>query len=360
MTSDTAQGARSGRPYFGVLDGLRGIAALAVAGYHLPEVFDGRQLVPHGAIAVDFFFMLSGFVIASSYEDRLGDGRLTARRLVAARLIRLMPMAVLGLMLGALALIVGGATAAQGNADLIVQISSGLVLLPYPWPNPISDNIMPLNWPAWSLFFELYVGTALTLLAPRISTRGMAIVVAALAAIYAATAIDAGNYNLGWSPSTVNAGLARFGYTFLIGWMFWRIRIDTVAPKTHPAVVAALLLAILAFPSPKGWNPAFELAAAMVACPLVLALGSACAAQRRWSGASSRLGELSYPLYAVHAPVLLLVGHYGGLSARPIAVPIAIAVAVAALLLYDTPVRRALHARARPLDRAVIGDDFPN
>ncbi|MBQ9554903.1 MAG: acyltransferase [Muribaculaceae bacterium] len=61
------------KPHYDILDGLRGVAALLVVVYHVFECFDWTP-VPHGYLAVDFFFVLSGFVIGYAYDSRWNEG----------------------------------------------------------------------------------------------------------------------------------------------------------------------------------------------------------------------------------------------------------------------------------------------
>ena len=90
------------RQHFAVLDGLRGLAAIVVLFYHVSKVGGATtRLFAHGHLAVDFFFMLSGFVLAYSYDDRLKSERLAAGTFVRARAVRLLPMVLFGLPLGA-------------------------------------------------------------------------------------------------------------------------------------------------------------------------------------------------------------------------------------------------------------------
>ena len=62
--------------HYQILDGLRGVAALMVVAFHVLETFNGGnrlvQIINHGYLAVDFFFLLSGFVVAYAYDDRWG------------------------------------------------------------------------------------------------------------------------------------------------------------------------------------------------------------------------------------------------------------------------------------------------
>src|SRR5947207_14296459 len=63
---------------FEALDSWRGIAACLVALYHLRLYSDSPlialPLLQHSYLFVDFFFVLSGFVIAANYQQRLGEG----------------------------------------------------------------------------------------------------------------------------------------------------------------------------------------------------------------------------------------------------------------------------------------------
>ena len=109
------------KPHFALLDGLRGVAALAVLWYHVNEGFafaeatngagDGIiRSFNHGYLAVDFFFLLSGFVIAYAYDARWGKG-LTIGSFFKRRLIRLPPLLIAGAIIGAITfLIQGGVT----------------------------------------------------------------------------------------------------------------------------------------------------------------------------------------------------------------------------------------------------------
>ena len=96
------------KPHYNILDGLRGVAALMVVWFHVFEAFATShvdQRINHGYLAVDFFFVLSGFVIGYAYDDRWG--RMTYRDFFMRRLIRLHPMVVMGMLIGAAAFYFG-------------------------------------------------------------------------------------------------------------------------------------------------------------------------------------------------------------------------------------------------------------
>jgi hypothetical protein len=89
--------ARSHR--FHLLDGLRGFAAILVVLYHMPPYLQRWFACPNAFLAVDFFFCLSGFIIAYSYEDRILRG-MSFRDFCSSRLIRLYPLYFLGSLFG--------------------------------------------------------------------------------------------------------------------------------------------------------------------------------------------------------------------------------------------------------------------
>ena len=90
------------KPHYALLDGLRGVAALTVVCFHLFEAYATSHLdqrINHGYLAVDFFFLLSGFVIGYAYDDRWRS--MTPAEFLKRRLIRLQPMVVIGALIGA-------------------------------------------------------------------------------------------------------------------------------------------------------------------------------------------------------------------------------------------------------------------
>ena len=93
------------RPHYDILDGLRGVAALIVIVYHVFELLPGTP-VPHGYLAVDFFFILSGFVIGYAYDGRWD--KMTTGGFFKRRLIRLHPMVVMGAVIGAITFLLQG------------------------------------------------------------------------------------------------------------------------------------------------------------------------------------------------------------------------------------------------------------
>ena len=123
------------KPHYLLLDGLRGVAALIVIVYHVFECFDWSP-VPHGYLAVDFFFVLSGFVIGYAYDSRWQEG-LSVARFFKRRLIRLHPMVILGALIGAVCFLIQGSVRWDGTPVSIgwvmIAMLLGMLMLPlYP------------------------------------------------------------------------------------------------------------------------------------------------------------------------------------------------------------------------------------
>ena len=185
------------------LDGLRGIAALAVVGYH-SWGSALHNLLPRAYLAVDLFFIMSGVVIAAAYDDRIARGLGTAG-FMAARLRRLYPLYLLATAIG----IAGAAYAGKPLAAW----PYALAMLPAPG----GQRLYPFDGAAWSLFFELAANLVFVALHPRLTTRVLAAVVAVSAVLLAALEISGGWLNYGYAWFCFTPGIARVGF-----WLLWR------------------------------------------------------------------------------------------------------------------------------------------
>jgi len=150
------------KPHYRILDGLRGVAALMVIWYHLFEAFATSpvdQQFNHGYLAVDFFFILSGFVIGYAYDDRWG--KMTGKDFFRRRLIRLQPMVIMGALLGTITFLIAGSEMWDGTKVPLTMIMLALLLHLFLIPAlpgagaEVRGNgeMFPLNGPSWSLFF---------------------------------------------------------------------------------------------------------------------------------------------------------------------------------------------------------------
>lgn len=368
LATAPATGALSTKPHFAILDGLRGVAALLVVAFHLCEAHATSpldQLINHGYLAVDFFFLLSGFVIGYAYDDRWG--RLTLKGFFKARLIRLQPLVVLGMVIGAAGFYFQDSPLWPAIHQVpvwktLLLMAIGCTLLPVPVSMDIRgwQEMHPLNGPGWSLFFEYIANVLYALGARKLSNAALAglVALAGAALVHLAVTSPAGDVVGGWS---LNAPQLRIGFTRMLFPFFAGLLLSRVAPLAavkHAFLWCSLLLVlVLAFPRVGGaghpWlNGLYDSLSIVLLFPLVVWLGAS--GQVAGAGASricAFLGAISYPIYITHYPLIYI--YTGWVSAHKVslqqALPVtlltfaaAIGLAYACLKLYDEPVRQWL------------------
>lgn len=364
------------KPHYMILDGLRGVAALLVVLFHVFECFDWSP-APHGYLAVDFFFVLSGFVIGYAYDDRWKPAdetkrpRLTMGGFFLRRLIRLHPMVVAGAFLGAVCFLLQGSVRWDGTPVgigwVMLAMLLGMFMLPL-YPGAHADvrgngELFPLNGPNWSLFFE-YIGNVLyALLLRRLPTRWLAMLTVAMACMLTAVALHDGYLGVGWSMADGGlwTGMVRMLFPYSMGMLmarefqpckmrhtFWLCSLVIVAVGCLPLLWGEM--------SPLA-NGLYDALCVVFVFPLLVWAGaSELTTDATTTKVSTILGNLSYPLYAVHYPLMYLfyahIGFHGDLvpiSKLADVWHVAIALPVACIVLgwlffryYDLPLRRWL------------------
>lgn len=372
------------RPHFEALDGLRGVAALLVVFHHVFEGFAFAEAVNgvgdgvigvlnHGYLAVDFFFLLSGFVISYAYDSRWGCG-LSPGGFFCRRLVRLHPMVVLASVVGIAAFLAQGGVRWDGSAVpvswVMLALLATMLMVPALPGSPAevrgNGEMFPLNGPAWSLFFE-YVGNVVyALVVRRLPTRALAVVALALGVALVWMAVgdvaQMGMFGVGWTLDGLNfwCGLVRMLFPYTFGMLLAR-RFRPVRVRGAFVIVSAVMASLFAVPClPQSggvnWNGVFEAVCIVVVFPVLLWLG---ASERpvgpRRSALYRLLGDVSYPLYIVHYPLFYLFyawlvrsGTYslaGALWQSAAVVGGSLVLAWLALRFYDVPVRRWLSGR---------------
>ena len=368
----------STKPRYELLDGLRGVAALMVILYHVGECFATSprdQWINHGYLAVDFFFVLSGFVIGYAYDGRWRRG-LTTGGFLLRRVIRLQPMVVIAVILGVISFIIQGCEHWDGTSvsysAVVLSFVLGLFMLPaLPGTAPEvrgNGEMFPLNGPSWSLFFE-YVGSVFyALFLHRFSTRWLKIFVGLSGIALAAVALGngSGDYHLGvgWSAAGGGfwMGLARMTFSFSVGLLMSR---DFKPVKVRGAfwICSAMIVGILSIPyiggpeKPMLANGVFDLICTILLFPLIVRLGASGMTTDRHSARTCEfLGAISYPVYIIHYPFMYMMyawawkNGYGFDRVWPVAAAIVVTVILLAWLFlkyYDEPVRRYLTTRLK-------------
>ncbi|HWA00959.1 MAG TPA: acyltransferase [Caulobacterales bacterium] len=347
---------------YAVLDGMRGAAALVVITDHVPSALLQGWL-PGRYLAVDFFFALSGFVLAHVYAPRLAEGWSFAR-FMRARLMRLYPLYLFATLIGAalaFAYIWKGWIAASWGQGL-ASTAFGALYLPTPPPLSVHANEpYPFNGPAWSLFFELVVNIVFALIATRLRWRGLIAILLLNAAMLVWTAAVFGKLDSGFQWSNFLGGFPRVGYAFFAGVAVYRLRALWRAPAIPAWLAFAALLGVFMVPASGGWRPIWDVGAATLMFPLLVMFAANARAGGAFRSVCVGAGALSYGFYVLQAPVRdwtsILLSLYAPHLSLPglaqVALVAGLTVAAAALLhvAYDAPLRRWLARRmpARPL-----------
>ena len=367
------------KPHYELLDGLRGVAAILVLFYHIFEGFSFAEVtngagdgiirtLNHGHIAVDFFFILSGFVISYAYDDRWN--KMNTWQFFKRRLIRLHPMLIMGAIIGCLAFASVGFERWDGTTAPTGWVMTALLLTMFmipavpglPYEVRGNGEMFPLNGPGWSLFFE-YIGNILyALFMRRMSTRILTTFTILLGIAHAWFFIgNVSGYDMigvGWTIDEVNfwGGLVRMLFPFSMGMLiartfkprkvkgaFWICSVTLVVLFSVPYIASSGAISL---------NSLYEFICIAFIFPMLVWLG-ACGTASGTTGKMNRvLGELSYPLYIVHYPIMYIF--YAWLSKNNIytldnclgvsalVIVSSIALAFLCLKLYDEPVRRWL------------------
>jgi len=345
-------GAMAQAERFSLLDGLRGLAALAVILDHTPANVLG-DLIPGRYLAVDFFFVLSGFVLAHAYGRRLEAGG-SVIAFMRARLIRLYPLYLAGCLVGlsvALTSFVAG-WQAVAPFELALLALCGVLFLPAP---PLSEygggHLFPFNGPSWSLFFELAANLVFARLAPRLGWRLLAVlIVAGAIAVGVTVTRHQGVGGPGWLWGHFDAAMARVMFGFFSGVALYRMRAHIRMPRT-PVIAPILgLIAMMAAPVPADWRAVYDAAAAIVLTPLLVAFACEAKTGPVAGRVCALLGAVSYGVYVLHAPLLsvLMLGAGAAGADLPALAVVGLTVLVAFLAtvllqpVYEAPARRWL------------------
>ena len=365
------------KPHYELLDGLRGVAAILVVFYHIFEGFafaGGGSITTlnHGHIAVDFFFILSGFVISYAYDDRWN--KMTVGGFFKRRLIRLHPMLVMGAVIGAISFAIAGFEKWEDKGAtpvgwVMVAMLLTMFMIPAvpgaPYEVRGNGEMFPLNGPGWSLFFE-YVGNILyAIFIRRLSTKVLALLAVVLGAVHCWYFVGGESGGdavaVGWTLGNAGfwGGMLRMMFPFTMGMLLAR----TFTPrKVKGAFWTCSLVLVVLFAMPHiesqgnvNPNALYEVLCIAVIFPMLVRF-AACGTCGVATGRVCRvLGDISYPLYIVHYPIMYLfyawliekkyytLGECWGMSLLVVAVSILLS--LLCLKFYDEPVRKWLSRR---------------
>lgn len=338
--------------HFVSLDWLRGLAALLILALHFELSASSTKVFSHGYLAVDLFFLLSGFVIAKSYEPlmrRPGGGRDFA----VTRFIRLYPLALLGSLVGILTWLIGK----FDTHHILVVIFCQIMLIPQLWQG---STLFLLNSVHWSLMLEVLANLVHALSIRRLTTSVIAVVVLLGWCGLLASAWYWGSLSGGYARTNAVEGVARVIFGYASGVLLQRLHAAGRMPRWRiaPALVLPFPLLLLVPGIPALDRLWFADVVIVTLLPLLLVVALNSDIPVRFHRTARALGQLSYPLYAIHLPLVMTgvgaVGLFGLTGAIRVAALGMLAAAVIALSLiaqysYDAPVRRWLtrHLHAR-------------
>lgn len=353
------------RQHFEILDGLRGIAAIAVVIFHFMEIAVpdyNDSFIAHAYLAVDFFFCLSGFVIAYAYDQRIGSlGILTFLKL---RLIRLHPLVIIGALIGlAVSIFDPFSNLYQLYADKtwLLFLSSAL-LIPYPLVHERYFNLFHLNPPTWSLLWEYIANIAYGVFLYKAGKKVLwAIAVIAAAALIVA-ASSFGNLGIGWGGENYIGGAARIAFSFTAGILVYRLGWH-IRTRLGFVSIGLLLLAIFMLPFSEKYNRIIDPSMAIFVFPLLIVIGAGAKLHPATTKICKLSGELSYPLYMIHYPFIWLFMSYvekykpgmGEMTTIMIAGVLALLLLAYLVLRYvDTPMR--MFFKKRVTSRSTVAE----
>ncbi|XHR95048.1 acyltransferase family protein [Mucilaginibacter sp. UC70_90] len=346
------------KQHFEILDGLRGIAAIAVVTFHFMEIAYpdySKDFIGHGFLAVDFFFCLSGFVIGYAYDDRIG--KMGIKEFFKSRLIRLHPLVVFGSVLGLLGFIFDPFNAqpiTRSAGSIFLLFLSSILMIPNATMIERYFNLFSFNAPAWSLFWEYVANIVYALVLYRFTRRYLIILVIISAIAICCVAGRSGNLMGGWSGDTFWDGGVRIAYSFTAGLLVYRYNLII---KNKIGFIGLSVLLMLAFLMPfSSWNWLTEPFVVIIYFPLLVALGAGAVLHNGLRKICVFSGSISYPLYMTHYFVMWMFGSYYATN-KPDAVHLAYIIMPGLIVLvtfaylvmvgYDIPLRHYLTERRK-------------
>jgi peptidoglycan/LPS O-acetylase OafA/YrhL len=283
------------------LNTVRGIAALMVAIFHAPALFGVAETFPHAYLAVDLFFVLSGFVLLHAYDARIDHG-LSLPRFVQVRLARLYPLLLVVTFVGlAIMLVKHAAGRVAMNGDTFLSLPLSLALLPAPAGATISHAAFPFVSQSWSIVWEVALCPILFVWVRWVRT--WAVLIAAVFALALAwVAFSQGTIDGGWTTPTFWVGALRAVVAFFAG---VSVRIWTrMGPLPRWANRAAVVAAVMVVGYVTLVHATFwwaEFTAAVAGFPLIIAAAAQCRHSLLENWVGDRIGEASYSIYMLHA-----------------------------------------------------------
>lgn len=359
------------KKHYDILDGLRGVAAIMVVIFHFFEAYATshfNQIINHGYLAVDFFYVLSGFVIGYAYDDRWH--KMTLGEFFKRRLIRLHPLVVLGMIIGAICFYFGASNffpmiSATPVWKMLLVMLIGFTLIPLPTSLDIRgwQEMHPLDGPGWSLFFEYIANILYALFVRKFSNKILSVFVflSGCFLIHMALTNPNGDVIGGWSltKEQLHIGFARFMYPFFAGLLLSRLAKPAYI-KNAFWLCTLMVITILSIPRIGGsenvWmNGLYDSLSIILLFPLIVYIGASGNLNGKYTSKICLfLGNISFPLYITHYPIIYIFTAWRVDNKIPLQESwyylllimfVTISLAYISLKFYDIPVRKWLSKR---------------
>lgn len=359
LTTAASEPRARGVAYLTALDGMRGVAAYIVLCAHVVSFFTltwgpltETWFGSHAYLAVDCFFVMSGFVMAHAFDDKLKAG-MTLGDFVLHRFLRLYPLVLAGVAIGAISLI-GFAVLTPGVPvlNLIQAIVAGAFL----WPTDALSRFKPYNFPIniafWSLSFEIILCLGYAAFARFLTGWRMIAALIASAAAVIFVAWSQTGLNIGFRLGEYAPAFGRVIFPFLMG-IFLR-RLPAFKPQTLRIGYLAIPLLILVLVNPLPASGLYDTTASLVVIPLLVWMAASARGVASLDRFAASSGAVSYPLYALHFPIVVIAANISkklGLDTESNTalaigcIVVALIVAAVAYVTYDKPVRAWLRKR---------------
>lgn len=288
------------------LTALRFFAAALVMAYHYalvwaPSALDATGLLGKGGLGVDFFFVLSGFILTHVYLEARAAGEFRYVDFLWARLARIYPLHVVTTLIAIVILTAGYKIGAIADDPVYLQFVVKTLAMVHAWG---TVDHFGLNAPSWSISAEWAAYLAFpAFLAVTVAARSrpIAFTVAAFATLVAADALSRATMGKSVTDLSFDFGVLRIAPEFLLGCALYTLARRFVLPaRTATAAMTAAILATLAMMHLRA--PELAIVAAMGAIIFFAALRArADSAPRALAHpALVYLGEISYAIYLVH------------------------------------------------------------
>ncbi len=312
LTLDNEPLTVSRAPRYEVVDLFRGFAALGVFLLHA-RPFTGEAWLPQAYLALDFFFLISGFVIANGFDRRIAAG-MPLREFFLLRLVRFYPAYFLALVVATPLMILFSLKRGIEfiPQDWLIAVGMELLMLPSVVDPMGTAKLYPINGICWSLFFEFFVNLIYFCIFPWLSKRGMQVLLAASAVLWLLTRDAASTIDVGYHWTTAAYALPRLLLPFFLGIYLRRycLRRWQLPTLTWPVALGCVAAIALCFSHGliTAGKASFlgDVIAVWLVMPLVLLIAAQSSESKSLRSTSRYAGRISYPLYVLQDALFLL------------------------------------------------------